>query len=112
MACSHVPSTLAVNRKACSSPDGSLAYFTAEIGGWWPLQRYSIGGDKITEVVFEQKVGLSALRPYAKPLTLLYLIVVVRTLASAMADESSCKVATTTIDMSMATGTLNAMGRI
>ncbi len=31
--------------------------FTREIGTWWPLGRYSIGGDRITEVVFEEHVG-------------------------------------------------------
>jgi uncharacterized protein YndB with AHSA1/START domain len=39
------------------SPERAFQVFTAEIGSWWPLQRYSIGEDKITEVVFEQKVG-------------------------------------------------------
>ena len=31
--------------------------FTREIGTWWPLGQYSIGGDKITEVVVEEWVG-------------------------------------------------------
>ena len=31
--------------------------FTREIGTWWPLGEYSIGGDKITEVVVEEWVG-------------------------------------------------------
>jgi uncharacterized protein YndB with AHSA1/START domain len=39
------------------SPERAFQVFTAEIGSWWPLGRYSIGGDKITEVVFEGKVG-------------------------------------------------------
>jgi uncharacterized protein YndB with AHSA1/START domain len=39
------------------SPERAFQVFTEEIGSWWPLQRYSIGQEKITEVVFEQKVG-------------------------------------------------------
>jgi len=31
--------------------------FTREIGSWWPLGSHSIGGDAITEVVFEERVG-------------------------------------------------------
>jgi uncharacterized protein YndB with AHSA1/START domain len=32
--------------------------FTREIGTWWPAHTYhSIGGEKITEVVFEERVG-------------------------------------------------------
>ena len=31
--------------------------FTREIGTWWPTHTHSIGGDKITEVVFEEQVG-------------------------------------------------------
>ena len=31
--------------------------FTREIGSWWPLHTHSIGEDKVTEVVFEEKVG-------------------------------------------------------
>jgi uncharacterized protein YndB with AHSA1/START domain len=31
--------------------------FTREIGTWWPVHTHSIGGDKITEVVFEEQVG-------------------------------------------------------
>jgi uncharacterized protein YndB with AHSA1/START domain len=31
--------------------------FTREIGSWWPLGKYSIGEDKITEVVFEEQAG-------------------------------------------------------
>ena len=31
--------------------------FTRQIGSWWPLGTYSIGGDTITEVVVEEHVG-------------------------------------------------------
>jgi activator of Hsp90 ATPase-like protein len=41
---------------ACS-PERAFEVFTREIGSWWPLGQYSIGGDKITEVVFEEHVG-------------------------------------------------------
>jgi uncharacterized protein YndB with AHSA1/START domain len=39
------------------SPVRAFEVFTREIGSWWPLSQYSIGQDKITEVVFEEKVG-------------------------------------------------------
>jgi uncharacterized protein YndB with AHSA1/START domain len=39
------------------SPERAFEVFTREIGTWWPLGSYSIGGDKITEVVFEEQVG-------------------------------------------------------
>jgi uncharacterized protein YndB with AHSA1/START domain len=39
------------------SPERAFEVFTREVGSWWPLQQYSIGGDKITEVVFEEQVG-------------------------------------------------------
>jgi uncharacterized protein YndB with AHSA1/START domain len=39
------------------SPEHAFRVFTAEIGSWWPVASHSIGGDKITEVVFEQRVG-------------------------------------------------------
>jgi uncharacterized protein YndB with AHSA1/START domain len=41
---------------ACSS-ERAFEVFTREIGSWWPLGEYSIGGDKITEVVFEEVLG-------------------------------------------------------
>jgi uncharacterized protein YndB with AHSA1/START domain len=31
--------------------------FTRQIQTWWPLGEYSIGGDKITDVVVEEQVG-------------------------------------------------------
>jgi uncharacterized protein YndB with AHSA1/START domain len=39
------------------SPERAFEVFTREIGSWWPLGSYSIGGDTITEVVFEEHVG-------------------------------------------------------
>lgn len=39
------------------TPERAFEVFTEEIGSWWPLHTHSIGGDKITEVVFEQQVG-------------------------------------------------------
>jgi uncharacterized protein YndB with AHSA1/START domain len=39
------------------NPERAFEVFTREIGSWWPLSKYSIGGDKITEVVFEEQVG-------------------------------------------------------
>lgn len=39
------------------SPERAFEVFTREIGSWWPTSQYSIGGDKITEVVFEEQVG-------------------------------------------------------
>ena len=39
------------------SPERAFEVFTKEIGSWWPTATHSIGGDKITEVVFEEQVG-------------------------------------------------------
>jgi uncharacterized protein YndB with AHSA1/START domain len=39
------------------SPERAFQVFTAEIGSWWPLDKYSIAESKITEVVFEEQVG-------------------------------------------------------
>ena len=39
------------------SPERAFEVFTREIGSWWPTGQYSIGGDKITEVVFEEHAG-------------------------------------------------------
>ncbi len=39
------------------SPARAFEVFTRELGSWWPLGSHSIGGDKITEVVFEEHVG-------------------------------------------------------
>jgi uncharacterized protein YndB with AHSA1/START domain len=38
-------------------PERAFEVFTREIGSWWPTGEYSIGGEKITEVVFEERVG-------------------------------------------------------
>ena len=40
-----------------SSPERAFEVFTREMGTWWPLGSHSIGGDEITEVVFEEQVG-------------------------------------------------------
>lgn len=48
-----VHKTLVVN----VSPVRAFEVFTREIGSWWPLGSYSIGGASITEVVFEEQVG-------------------------------------------------------
>ena len=48
-----VKKTLVVN----CDVDRAFDVFTREIGSWWPVQSHSIGGDKITEVVFEEHVG-------------------------------------------------------
>jgi uncharacterized protein YndB with AHSA1/START domain len=39
------------------TPERAFEVFTREIGSWWPTGQYSIGGDKIAEVVFEERVG-------------------------------------------------------
>jgi uncharacterized protein YndB with AHSA1/START domain len=39
------------------SPERAFEVFTREIGSWWPLATHSVGGDKITGVVFEEHVG-------------------------------------------------------
>ena len=39
------------------SPERAFEVFTREIGSWWPTHTHSIGGEKITEVVFEEQVG-------------------------------------------------------
>ena len=41
---------------ACT-PEQAFQVFTREVASWWPLGKYSIGGDKITEVVWEEEVG-------------------------------------------------------
>ena len=48
-----VRKTLVVN----CSPERAFEVFTREVGTWWPTSTYSIGGDKIKEVVFEERVG-------------------------------------------------------
>jgi len=39
------------------SQERAFEVFTREIGTWWPLDKYSIGDTKITEVVFEEAAG-------------------------------------------------------
>jgi uncharacterized protein YndB with AHSA1/START domain len=39
------------------SVERAFEVFTRQIGTWWPLGQYSIGGDAITEVVVEERVG-------------------------------------------------------
>src|SRR4029078_8047500 len=39
------------------SPERAFEVFTRELGTWWPLGSHSIGGEKITEVVFQEHVG-------------------------------------------------------
>jgi uncharacterized protein YndB with AHSA1/START domain len=39
------------------SPERAFEVFTREVGSWWPLHEYSIGGEQITEVVWEERVG-------------------------------------------------------
>jgi uncharacterized protein YndB with AHSA1/START domain len=41
---------------ACG-PERAFEVFTREIASWWPLGKHSIGGEKITEVVFEEHPG-------------------------------------------------------
>jgi len=48
-----VRKTLVVN----CDPHRAFEVFTREIGTLWPLGSYSLGGDKITEVVFEEQIG-------------------------------------------------------
>jgi uncharacterized protein YndB with AHSA1/START domain len=39
------------------SPERAFEVFTRGLGTWWPLGMHSIGGERITEVVFEEQVG-------------------------------------------------------
>jgi uncharacterized protein YndB with AHSA1/START domain len=38
-------------------PARAFEVFTREIGTWWPTHTHSIGGDTVTEVVFEEHPG-------------------------------------------------------
>ena len=38
-------------------PERAFEVFTREVGSWWPLHEHSIGGKKITEVIWEERVG-------------------------------------------------------
>jgi uncharacterized protein YndB with AHSA1/START domain len=44
-------------RSVRCSHERAFEVFTREIGSWWPVRLYSIGEDKVTEVVFEERVG-------------------------------------------------------
>ena len=48
-----VKKTLVVN----CSPERAFEVFTREVATWWPLSQYSIGGDRITAVIWEERVG-------------------------------------------------------
>lgn len=39
------------------TPERAFEVFTHGIGTWWPVGSHSIGGEAITEVVFEEHVG-------------------------------------------------------
>jgi hypothetical protein len=39
------------------APGEAFDLFTARIASWWPVARHSYGGDKVTDVVFEGRVG-------------------------------------------------------
>ena len=38
-------------------PEEAFALFTAGIASWWPVGSHSYGGDEVTDVVFEPRVG-------------------------------------------------------
>jgi uncharacterized protein YndB with AHSA1/START domain len=38
-------------------PERAFEVFTREVGSWWPLHQYSIGEDKIVEVIWEERIG-------------------------------------------------------
>jgi uncharacterized protein YndB with AHSA1/START domain len=39
------------------TPAEAFELFTARIAAWWPVRTHSYGGDAVTSVVFEQRVG-------------------------------------------------------
>ncbi len=39
------------------APEEAFDLFTARIGSWWPVRTHSYGGEQVTGVVFEQRVG-------------------------------------------------------
>jgi hypothetical protein len=39
------------------NPDAAFRRFTADFATWWPRRTHSIGGPRVTAVVFEQHVG-------------------------------------------------------
>ena len=48
-----------IQRSVLVSWDADAAYrrFTAEFGQWWPRFALSVGGDRVRQVVFENRVG-------------------------------------------------------
>ena len=44
-------------REVGLSADQAFDLFTRRLAEWWPLATHSIGGDKVTEVRFEPRVG-------------------------------------------------------
>ena len=49
----------AVRKSLVVNCDQQTAFetFTRDVGTWWPLDEYSIGGKEITEVIWEEQVG-------------------------------------------------------
>jgi uncharacterized protein YndB with AHSA1/START domain len=39
------------------APEEAFRLFTAGIASWWPVASHSYGGDTVTDVVFEPRVG-------------------------------------------------------
>ena len=39
------------------TPEEAIDLFTAGIASWWPVGTHSYGGDAVTDVVFEPRVG-------------------------------------------------------
>jgi hypothetical protein len=39
------------------APPEAFELFTAGIASWWPVRSHSYGGDAVTDVVFERRVG-------------------------------------------------------
>lgn len=39
------------------SPETAFRRFTEEFGSWWPSRTHSIGGERIKQLVFEQREG-------------------------------------------------------
>jgi uncharacterized protein YndB with AHSA1/START domain len=39
------------------APEEAFRLFTAGIASWWPVASHSYGGDAVTDVVFEPRVG-------------------------------------------------------
>jgi len=39
------------------APAEAFELFTARIASWWPVRTHSYGGDAVTDVVFEPRVG-------------------------------------------------------